>query len=57
MSATAEFYRSLQHQQELAESFAAASVHLASFPQPFAASASFATAQTPWYLDYGHLTF
>jgi len=46
-------------QQQLggAGRYAAEAPQLVSFPQPFSASSSFATAQTPWFFDYGHLTF
>lgn len=43
--------------EEGARRLVADATHLATYPQPFTASASFATAHTPWYLDYGHLTF
>ncbi len=33
------------------------SEQLSFFPKPFVASQTFSTAHTPWYMDYGHLTF
>lgn len=30
---------------------------LAFYPAPYTASPSFAMLRTPWFLDYGHLTF
>ena len=56
-SATLSFQHVWAQHAATSERFVLESAQLVAFPQPFSASASFATAQTPWYLDYGHLTF
>jgi hypothetical protein len=47
----------LEQQTDVLHRFAADSTINVYHPQPFTASATFCLSNSPWYLDYGHLSF